>query len=176
MDGKQQIKKAYESILGNDFEQAIEWFEQAVAREPENADYHYKISITYVRSNKLNKALVHAQTAFELAAGNKEYRYHLQNLQALKLAQQAEQYLQESSEHLDLAIPLLQRAITLDPLCMQAHLLLGFAHGGEGNYQLAAEAVKEALKLDPQHQIAKRLLDDYEYMLKEMLQQAKERN
>ncbi|MEB3101291.1 tetratricopeptide repeat protein [Ferviditalea candida] len=176
MDGKQQIQKAYESILDNDFEQAIEWFEQAVAREPENADYHYKISITYARSNKLNKALAHAHTASELAAGNEEYRFHLQNLQALEMARLAEQRLQHSSGQPDAAISLLKRAIALDPLCVDAHILLGIAYKHNGDYDLAAEAVKEALKLDPQHQTAKRLLDDYEYMQKQMLQQAKERN
>ena len=57
MNGENQIQKAYESILGHDFEKAIEWFEKAIAEEPNNAAYHYKLSITFARSNKLIKPL-----------------------------------------------------------------------------------------------------------------------
>ncbi|WP_230876148.1 tetratricopeptide repeat protein [Paenibacillus validus] len=61
MDGELAIKKAYESILNHDFEQAIGWFERAIALNPNNASYHYKLSITYARSNKLSKAIRHAE-------------------------------------------------------------------------------------------------------------------
>ncbi|WP_077997230.1 tetratricopeptide repeat protein [Paenibacillus larvae] len=67
MNGEQEIQKAYQALLDNDFEQAIDCFEQAVRRDPLNADFHYKLSISCARSGKLKKALAHARDALRLA-------------------------------------------------------------------------------------------------------------
>ncbi|MDT2191680.1 hypothetical protein [Paenibacillus larvae] len=58
MNGEQEIQKAYQALLDNDFEQAIDCFEQAVRRDPLNADFHYKLSISCARSGKLKKLLL----------------------------------------------------------------------------------------------------------------------
>ena len=85
MEGEKNIREAYASLLHHDFEQAIRWFERAVQEEPDNADYHHKLSISYARSGKLAKALKHAARACELDADAQEYRYHYRRLQALEL-------------------------------------------------------------------------------------------
>lgn len=161
MDGERQIQKAYESILGHDFEQAIEWFEQAVALEPDNADYHYRLSITYARSNKLPQALEHARIAVKLDQASETYRYHLLHLLARELVQQAEPFFDREKGRLYMAVSLLKRAVELDPLCVEAFLLLALAYAGLDDYTFAVQAVKEVLKLQPEHELAKQLLQDY---------------
>lgn len=165
MDGEKQIQKAYAAILSHDFEQAIEWFEQAIELEPDNAAYHYKLSITYARGNKLAKAIEHARTAAELARDEPQYRYHLQILQAKKLIQQAEKYFDPAKEQLHLAVTLLKQAVELDPLATEGFLLLGLAYDGLEEYHLAIQAIREMLKLDPQHEIGLKLLQEYKQKL-----------
>lgn len=158
MDGEQQIKKAYESILDQNFEQAIDWFEQAIAIEPNNADYHYKLSITYARSNKLSKAIEHAQTAVQLEMHNEVYRFHVQNLRAKDRIQQAEKYFTADKNQLYMAIHLLKEAILLDSLAWEAYLMLGLAYVELEQYHDAIQAIREVLKLNPDHEIAQKVL------------------
>jgi tetratricopeptide (TPR) repeat protein len=165
MNGEEKIKKAYESILGNDFEQAIEWFEQAIELEPNNAAYHYKLSITYARSNRLEEAIKHADTALQMDAKHKEYRFHLQHLQAKKLVYKAEKYFDDSEENLSRAVSLLKQATRLDPLAAEAFLLMGLAYAELNEYNEAVRAMKEVLKLDPQHDTAARLQTEYQSKL-----------
>lgn len=162
MNGEHIIKKAYESILGHDFEQAIEWFEQAIELEPNNAAYHYKLSITYARSNKLNQALKHAEVACHLNDKDKEYRFHLQHLQAKELIYKAEKYFASTENDLRIAVSLLQQAVILDPLATEAFLLTGLAYAELAEYREAILALKEVIKLDPQHDIAEKLLVEYQ--------------
>ncbi|SDN86272.1 Tetratricopeptide repeat-containing protein [Paenibacillus sp. yr247] len=155
MNGEIQIQKAYESILGHDFEKAIEWFEKAIAAEPNNAAYHYKLSITFARSNKLLNAIEHASKALELEKENEVYRYHLQVLHARELVEKAHKQLSVESEHAERAIFLLKEAITLDPLALEAYLILSEAFAFRKDYARAYQTVMEAVRLDPNHELAK---------------------
>lgn len=168
MDSDRKIRKAYESILGNDFEQAIDWFEQAVEEQPDNADYHYKLSITYARSNKLDKALDHAEQACRLDGRNRKYFYHLQHLQCRACVREAEKCLEQSGQ-IHLAVSLLQKATALDPLAVEAHLLLAAAYLELNECDKAVRAAREALKLDPQNRMAKKLHQDAKQRLKSFL-------
>ncbi len=169
MDGEQQIRKAYQSILAHDFERAIEWFEQAIARDPDNAAYHYKLSITYARSGKLSKALGQAEAAVQLDPGRKEYKFHLQNLRAKELVQTAEKCFQQSPVQLHLAVSLLKKAVTLDPLAAEAFFLLGMAYGALEEYGPGIEAMNEVLKLNPGHETAGNIIAEYKTKLKTYL-------
>jgi tetratricopeptide (TPR) repeat protein len=161
MNGEQHIKRAYEAILENDFEQAIEWFEQAIRIDPRNAAYHYKLSITYARSGKLGKAIEHAETACELDKAHREYQYHLQNLQAKKLIQQSEHFLSQEKNQAHMAVALLKEAVKLDPLAIEARLLMALAYEKMNEFIPAIREIKEILKLDPNHEIAAKLLPKY---------------
>lgn len=162
MNGKQKIQKAYEAILNHDFEQAIDWFEQAINLEPNNAAYHYKLSITYARSNKLTLALKHAEQARQIDSSKDEYRFHLKHLKAKQLIYKAERYFDHTEAHLRIAISLLQQARTMDPLAAEAFLLMGLAYAELKEFDRASAAINEVLKLDPQHDIAKKLILEYE--------------
>ena len=166
MNGETQIQKAYESILGHDFEKAIEWFEKAIAEEPNNAAYHYKLSITFARSNKLFKAIEHASRALELDKDNEVYRYHLQVLHARELVEKAQKQLSTQSEHAERAIFLLKEAIILDPLAIEAYLILGEAFAFRKDYARAYQTVMEAVRLEPHHEIAKQHAALYQQKMK----------
>lgn len=161
MVGHEHIKKAYEAILAHDFELALSQFARAIELEPNNAAYHYKISITYARSNKLQQAIQHAEKACLLNEDDKEYRQHLQYLQARKLIYKAEKFFTHSKDHLNEAIALLDEALTLDSLAIDAFLLKGLAHAELNEYNKALAAMQDVLKLDPQHDIAQKLEKQY---------------
>lgn len=168
MDGENPIKRAYASILESDFERAIEWFELAIREEPDNADYHYKLSVTFARSNRLGKAIEHAQRAKELEPDSEVYGYHLDTLQA-KLHMQDAQKVMDGTDQTYMAISLLMRAIELDPLSVEAHIMLSAAYADLQEYGKAVQMANESLRLDPEHPDAKRLAEKYRQQLKTYL-------
>jgi tetratricopeptide (TPR) repeat protein len=170
LNGEEAIKKAYDAILKHDFEQAIAWFEQAISIQPDCAAYHYKLSITYARSNKLEKAIEHARQAVMLEPSDEHYLFHYQHVQAKERIRQAEKLLEESENGHWMAIALLKQAVELDPLALEAFLLLGIAHAQLQEYSQAVQAIKEVLKLDPQHGLGNRLIADYQLKWKQYLE------
>lgn len=161
MNGEDAIKRAYESILGGDFEQAMTWFEQAIAANPERADYHHRCSITCARSAKWNKARYHAEEAVRLDGNHQEYKYHLDTVIARIKATEAVQLLESERQPAEEAIQLLQQVIELDPLYGEAYLLLGAALAEVKRYEEAAASMKRLLELDPQHDPGRRLYAEY---------------
>jgi len=161
MDGDNQVKRAYESILQGDYEQAIRWFEQAIAADPDNPAHHYKCSITCMRSGKWARALQHAEEAARLAPSEAEYEYHLATVRARALAASAEQELASAKPDWHAAIGALRKAVELDPLLDDGFALLAAAYGALGNDKEAAAFAREALRLNPQHGEAKRLYAEH---------------
>lgn len=157
MDGAESIKKAYEAILGGDFELAIARFEEAIALEPTNAAAYYRCSITCARSGKWPKALQYAEEAVKLAPELEEYRFHLRTVQAKQLVSDAEELLVHTPQDTEYALNMLLEASRLDPLNMEALLLLGAAYVSLNRYDEALIYARGALRLDPEHSAAKRL-------------------
>jgi len=168
MDGEEGIRRAYESILRGDFEQAIEWFEQAIALEPDNAAYHYKLSITCARSSRLSKAMEHAREALRLDPDNQAYTFHMNHLEAMEFAVQAEKLLEQQGQAY-MAAALLREAVRLDPLSSRAYLLLSVAYGEQEDFALAVQALQEALRLNPEDEMARKLLGKYKHKLHEYM-------
>ncbi|MCQ6558005.1 tetratricopeptide repeat protein [Paenibacillus mendelii] len=160
MNGESSMKKAYEAILNGDYELAVMRFEEAIALAPQEADYHYKCSITCARSGKWPKALHYAEQAVKLNGDHEEYHYHLQTVQAKLLSQEAEALLAMTPPDSEGAITKLRLAVHLDPLSLEALLLLGALYESLADYEQAAEFAKEAIRLDPQHSAARRLYAD----------------
>lgn len=155
MNGKKLIQKAYEAILDNDFEQAIRSFKHAIALEPDNAEYHYKLSITYARSGRLTLALQSAEQACALEPAHETYKFHHLHLQALDMVRQAEKLAETGGpRRWKLAIRILREAVRRDPLCLEAYLLMSAVYAELGDFKLAAKSVQEVLKLNPQHESA----------------------
>ncbi|WP_199614931.1 tetratricopeptide repeat protein [Paenibacillus alkalitolerans] len=165
MGGETELQKAYESILGQHFEAAVEWFLRAIEQDPDNPDYHYKLSITYARSNKLAEALRHARTAKRLAPAQPEYDAHLKTLEAKDLAVQAERLIDQNKRGCLLAVAYLRQALELDPLEESYYVLLAAAFAGAEEYREAVHTLQELLRLDPEHGTAQQLLEQYKAKL-----------
>lgn len=163
MNGESAIQEAYEAILGNHFERAISCFEQAIALEPHNASYYYKLSVTCARSGRLDKALVAASRAADLEPDNLAYRQQVGNIRSLELLVEAKKSLQGKGENgAAEAVTKLRRAILLDPLSTEAYLLLGLAYGEQQDYSAAIRTLRELLKLEPHHKEGRALLIKYQ--------------
>jgi tetratricopeptide (TPR) repeat protein len=169
MEARKYVERAYASILNHDFEKAIEWFEQAIQIEPDNASVQYKISITYARNNKLSKAMEHAAEAVRLEPDNETYRYHRSHLQARELMGQAGRYMEQRNADPHMAIACLKNAIKEDPLLKEAYVMLGMAHASLGDYHQAISAIQEAVRLDPADESKRLLLDKIRGQLVEQL-------
>ncbi|WP_336771877.1 tetratricopeptide repeat protein [Paenibacillus sp. MMO-58] len=160
MDGESFVKKAYEFILNSDFEQAIYWFEQAIAAEPLNASYQHICAVSCARSGKWTKAHQYAKQAVELDGNHPEYQYHLQTIESRLLVAAAEQKLAEEPSQYTDAIPLLQQAADLDPLSFEAFYLLALTYSEMGRFEDSVINAREAIRLDPGHSAARRLFAD----------------
>jgi tetratricopeptide (TPR) repeat protein len=176
MNGAEVIKKAYYAILRSDFEQAIAWFEKAIELEPDNPAYHYKLSITCARSSRLAKALEHAEKAVKLTPGDRSFELHFNRLKAQEKLNQAQGAFEQNGNQLYLAVALLKESIALDPLSVEAFMMLGMAYAGLEEYPEAIQALKEALKLNPQHAAAAQLVDEYKKRIGSMLSGSKDSN
>lgn len=169
MEGGEAIKKAYEAILRSDFEQAIAWFQEAIASEPDNAAYRYRLSITCARSNRLAVALEHAREAVRLAPDDLSYKFHYEHLLAKERLVQAEVAVSQGGEQLYLAASLLKEAVRLDPLSVDAKLLLGFVLGELAEYAEAIAVLREAARLNPLHEGVDKLLKEYGRRMSQLL-------
>ncbi|NBD22556.1 tetratricopeptide repeat protein [Paenibacillus glycinis] len=157
MDVDSSVKKAYEAILSGDYEQAIQRFEEAISLDPENGALYHKCSITCARSGKWQKALHYAEQAVLLDSEHEEYGYHLQTVRAKAIVSDAEQLLSQSPANAEHALSMLIEASRMDPLNMEALLLLGSVYSSLRRYDEGAAYAREAVRLDPEHAAARRL-------------------
>jgi len=162
MDGETCMRKAYEAIFQGNFESAVGWFQRALELEPDNADYHYKSSITIARSGRLDLALRLARRAAELMPGDRGYAYHVQVLEARRLTAEAEKLLDGAAPRPVKALRLLRRAAELDPLSAEARMLLADAYRRLGENARAADFARQALTLRPDLSWAQPPRDDDE--------------
>lgn len=164
MENDPYIRKAYDAILRQDYEQAADWFSLAVAREPDNASHHYRFSITLARSDKWQRALEHAEKAARLDPDVPAYRLHLNRLLARRLLFEAEGLLAEKEgSGATAAIGRLTQATALDPLSVEAWLMLAEACRRAGRLAAARRAVRNALKLNPAHREAGALYGELQH-------------
>ncbi|WP_091018007.1 MULTISPECIES: tetratricopeptide repeat protein [Paenibacillus] len=168
MKPEEYMQQAYRCILQNDFEQAIRWFESAIHAYPKHAELYYRCSITHARSKHLVPALEYARKSVELSPGTEEYILHLQTLEAKQLTSRAKLLLEQAGtatqERYVEASTLLQEAVQLDPLSVEAHVMLALAYSDLNEFEYAIQALREAILMDPQN-----------VQLHQMLQEIKQR-
>jgi tetratricopeptide (TPR) repeat protein len=160
-DGNGKIKEAYLEIFHGDYEKAIEAFKKAIEQDPDNASFYYKLSITCARSNKLDAAINAAEIAHSLEPEEPRYKIHLDMLRSRERCNKAKDLLDDPIQTTH-AITLLKQALKLDPLNTNGYLLLGLAYARLGDYDKAIRISKRLLKLEPEHSLGKKLLEDYQ--------------
>jgi tetratricopeptide (TPR) repeat protein len=158
MDGDTFLRQAYDAIFHGDFESAVHCFQQAIEQEPDNASFYYKASITCARSGKMALAESYAKRAVELDPENPDYALLDQTIEAKRLIAEARALLDAEIPDPVQAYKRLSDAETLDPLAVEAKLLLGLACRMQGDYRGAIRYFRETLQLNPQLEEAKRLL------------------
>ncbi|KXG43620.1 tetratricopeptide repeat protein [Tepidibacillus infernus] len=163
--GRKYLLEAYHAIFQNDFQKAIDAFNKAIRCEPTNASYYYKLSITYSRNGDMKEAIEAAKKACELQY-NLTYRYHLQILQAKNLVMVAADLMKKGILTEEIENILIQ-AKTLDPLNIEAYLILGIYYGEKQRLPQAIKEFNMVFGLDPFHQQAKELREYYSKLYKE---------
>lgn len=157
--GKTYLKEAFYAILQNDFQKAIDSFHKAIECEPNNASYYHKLSITYSRNGNIKDALKAAETAHKLQPKVQTYLYHLQILQAKNLVLQAAKAFEtELSDEIE---TILVQAKKLDPLNIDAYLLLGIYYGEQGLLNFALKEFNSVFNIEPFNQQARQLKEYY---------------
>ncbi|WP_152398284.1 tetratricopeptide repeat protein [Paenibacillus cellulositrophicus] len=168
MQSEPFVQKAYHCILQNDFEEALHWFEAAIAENPEDAEIHYRCSVTYARSNRLDKAMERALEASRLAPDKPEYGLYVQHLQAMRIVQDAKKTIDSPdvapANQLYDTVSILKEAVRLDPLYGEAYIWLALAYSQLNEHALAISAIKEVIALQP-----------HDHGLQDMLEQLKGR-
>ncbi|WP_339062747.1 hypothetical protein [Tepidibacillus marianensis] len=158
--GRNFIDAAYNAIFQNDFHKAIELFKQAIRCEPTNASYYYRISMTYDRSGFMKKAIDTAIKACELEPEDQSYRYHLQILQSKNLTLVASNLMKRNRMTKETKEMLLQ-AKKLDPLNIEAYLLLGIFYGETKDLTHSLKEFNTVFYIQPYHIQAKQLKTYY---------------
>ena len=73
------------SLLGqNRLEESIEYFEQAIKINPNQASAHNNLGIALARLGQLDRAIEHFKIAIRLRPDNPPYRQNLSRAEALK--------------------------------------------------------------------------------------------
>ena len=165
------IDNAYRAILQNDFEEALRWFEKAIDANPGDAEVHYRCSITYGRSGKLDLAIRHAEEAIRLQQDRPEFGLHLQHLKALDMVQQAKKMVEKQKEPAELfaAAALLKSAAALDPLYSEAYVWLALVYSELNEHALAVATLKEVIALYPQDSGLQHIMDELKLRLRSYL-------
>lgn len=171
MDGETCLRQAYDAIFHGDFESAISWFQRAIELEPDNAAYYYKGSVTCARSGKHALAMNYALKAVELNPTDITYQLNLQTLVARQKSLDARILLSLPTPDLEKSLQLLKEASQLDPLSVEARLLLGILYRIQQDYRLAIESLRDVLLLEPGHEEAKRILHEVRGERRRLLKQ-----
>jgi len=172
MHGEIEVQKAYESILAQHFEEAVEWFQKAIEQDPQNPNYYYKLSITYARNGRLEEALEQALKAQELDPERFEFTIQIRSIRSKQLCREAEALLanKRRSDTL-LAVQLLKEAQKLDPLHEKSYLVLAAAYESLEEYKDAIASLRELLIMDPEQPDARIMLTRVTQRMKEYMEE-----
>jgi tetratricopeptide (TPR) repeat protein len=116
---------------------AIEQFRAAVKADPREPNVHFGLGYLLWTQNQFEEAAHEFQAELDNVPGN---------AQALAFLADSDMQL----NHADLALPLLQKAIAIDPRLARAHLDLGILNADAGHREEAIREFKMAARLTPE--------------------------
>ena len=117
------------------FDEAVKAFKRAIELNPESAHAHDNLATVYSEQGEFLLALREYLEAIRLEPDSPTAHYNL----ACFL----------STQGLDMAIDQYTKAIELDPDYPDAHVNLGLCHVDRGEHELAIEAFRNAISVDP---------------------------
>ena len=169
--GEKEAKKAQKFYEEGNFKDAIESYQQALQKNPDNPEYHYNLGIVYIELGDVENAITALQKAIEIQP---------QNFLALKALGQifvkekkdyakAVEYYSRASDispddpevffnlgvgHLNLqnftqALEAFQKTIDCNESFSEAYYQLGLLHINQNNFEKAMEALEKFIELAP---------------------------
>jgi tetratricopeptide (TPR) repeat protein len=118
VNGERYIKAAFAYLYIREFRRAIESFQRAMEVEPDNPVYFFHASVTALRNQMYDHALLWAERAAELAPKNALYTEHVNVVRSSMLTAAAMNA--KSVGNWAEALRLLHEAIKRDPLNEEA--------------------------------------------------------
>lgn len=110
---------------------------EAQLKKEKDASAHYKLGVSYLNDNLLQKAFVEFQKALEIDSRHRDAQYAVGHIH----------FIQENYKD---AIAAFQRTLSIDPKFSDAHNYLGKTYEAQGKFDDAIKAYQEALK-NPQY-------------------------
>jgi tetratricopeptide (TPR) repeat protein len=130
-----------EYVEGDQLDEAIMEFEEAIRLDPDHADAYLKLGTAYYTQGKLDEAIAEYKKAVELDPDSATARSNL----GLAYYDQG---------RLDEAVAEYEEAIELDPDSATAHNNLGLAYAHQGRLDEAIAEYEEAIRLAPNYPAA----------------------
>lgn len=140
----EEYEAEYQNNLGNihyfnsDYEQAVSYFRNAIAEEPNSVVYHTNLTDSYVKLNRYDDAITSCQKVLDLEPDNADYLNTLGNIY----------YWTDRSQE---AIEWYEKAIEYSPDTAVYYSNLGLSHRTLHNWMEAETAYQKALELDPKN-------------------------
>jgi tetratricopeptide (TPR) repeat protein len=168
---QESVDRALDAYRAQNYSQARIELERSLSLDPNSPPSHELLGLVLDAQNETVQARAELEKALALAPGNETYRINLVTFYLKSgLVEDAERTLQPlltSSPSADVyqalgyirikqrqereSIPLLKKAVTLDPKRLDAWYWVGFAHQSLGEYGEALACYEEVLKRDGQH-------------------------
>lgn len=126
-----------------DFAAAEKSAGEALALAPRNAGHHFLLAGIFFRQSRWDRALAHAEHGLSLNPRNA----HGENLRAIALQMLGQAQVAEGSA---------RTALDIAPLSSAGHATLGFLYLEDGHVDAAIESLREALRLNPNSDYARR--------------------
>lgn len=112
-------------------------FTEAQLKKEKEASAHYKLGVSYLNENQLQKAFIEFNKATEVDPNNKDVHYALGHVHFQK-----QEYVEAAEEF--------KKSLSIDPRYSEAHNYLGKVYEVQGAPEKAIAAYREALK-NPQY-------------------------
>ena len=154
-------------VLAGEYAQAIDVYQQAVARYPDGARAHYRLGQVLARTGQYEEAIRHWQRTLELIPDFANAHFDLGVAFAQRAPTAVDQPANLSYADLDSAIAYCSRAVELEPTNAFFHHNLGRALQLRHESERAATAYRQALAIDDS------LTDAHRYLGEICLEQAR---
>ncbi len=135
--------QGYRALMKDRNQDAVNLFEQALAKEPQKAEWWYDLGIAYQRMSRHADAILACQRACELAPNSDDFRRKLVEMKCYIAyeAQIAEQY--------EEAVRLYREGLNVDERDAKSWFNLGLAYLKLGRGSDAKDAFEHAVAIEP---------------------------
>ena len=132
------LKKGNDWHQKQDYDKAIECYENAIRLNPKDADAYNNMGNAYNNKQDYDKAIEYYEKAIELNPKDADAYYNMGNAY-------------NNKQDYDKAIEYYEKAIKLNPKDAKAYYNMGYVYDDKQNYDKAIECYKKAIELNPEY-------------------------